>query len=1039
MATIKAIEATSVHHIQSGQVIVDLCSVVKELVENSLDAGATVVEVRFKNNGLDSIEVQDNGSGIDPTNYESVALKHFTSKLSSYDDLSSLRTFGFRGEALSSLCALSKFCIITAQANEAPKGKRLDFDSLGQLKSTSVVAAQRGTTAIVEDLFHSLPVRRKELTKNVKREYGKVLGLLHAYACIGINVRFTVKNVMPKAKNMTVFSTQGNATTRENIANIYGTKTLGALISLDLGLDFQPTLTPMVRREQHTNIRVKGHISKPVFGEGRQTPDRQMFFVNGRPCGLPQIAKAINEVYKAFNVSQSPFILADLQMDTNAYDVNVSPDKRTILIHDSASLIENLKTTLNDMFDQQDQTVPQSQLQSSRLPVYQKPNFQRQPHPDSPDIASQRTSLSDTPSLHNDSQGDNDEQSGRRHVESSIFQYHSQNFAGTRDEPEVTEKQQATMQKAQGKHTENIAQKVTEQEAARIRVDDYDGVQRVAQPEAIEDGKQRHESEEDDTAQHDPIKSHVKTSDPRLADPQSGQTQPSVNNQRMMQLMPSIQAIVQSRSDGEKGAVPNAFDRMRPNRILAELATVTVGDRSFTTIFGSQFPKLELDSKNFRSTHIAGRSQNGNKSLATAHFSQNLRQYGARASQFADEEADDDGVEKLGLSAEHGDTEATEGLETDQEDNPNVRRVNEEDVEEPSSQQDIEDTSDSDYIDEEDKRRAEEAKVADLIRAAEASSALPTKENMIRMTKALAGGRTKDSTANLQATVDFSTASVARRIRTYREPTHSIRGLLDSRIHEAEDGRTQDPEARLSLTVAKPDFAKMRIVGQFNLGFIIAVRLADLNPEDDDRSKQDELFIIDQHASDEKYNFERLQAETTVGNQRLVRPVTLELTAVEEEVVLENNDALEKNGFLVEIDSSGESMVGQRCSLISLPLSQEVIFGIRDLEELIQLLADSPGCGEADVPRPSKVRKMFAMRACRSSIMIGKTLSKKQMEKVMVHMGTIDKPWNCPHGRPTMRHLCSLNALQPWREGHEECEDNYMSLGKALRRYVEDE
>src|ERR1700744_2199366 len=165
MATIKAIEAKSVHQIQSGQVIVDLCSVVKELVENRLDAGATAIEVRFKNNGLDSIEVQDNGAGIAPANYENVALKHFTSKLSSYDDLSNLRTFGFRGEALSSLCALSTFSIITAQANEAPKGKRLDFDTLGRLKSTTVVAAQKGTTASVENLFDTLPVRRKELGK----------------------------------------------------------------------------------------------------------------------------------------------------------------------------------------------------------------------------------------------------------------------------------------------------------------------------------------------------------------------------------------------------------------------------------------------------------------------------------------------------------------------------------------------------------------------------------------------------------------------------------------------------------------------------------------------------------------------------------------------------------------------------------------------------------------------------------------------------------------------------------------------------------
>lgn len=126
------------------------------------------------------------------------ALKHYTSKLSTYDDLNSLRTFGFRGEALSSLCALSKFHIITARAADGPKGTKLDFEVSGKLKSTSIVAGRKGTIVVVEKLFHNLPVRRKELEKNIKREYGKVLSLLHAYACISIDVRFTASNQMPK-------------------------------------------------------------------------------------------------------------------------------------------------------------------------------------------------------------------------------------------------------------------------------------------------------------------------------------------------------------------------------------------------------------------------------------------------------------------------------------------------------------------------------------------------------------------------------------------------------------------------------------------------------------------------------------------------------------------------------------------------------------------------------------------------------------------------------------------------------------------------
>lgn len=144
-----------------------------------------------------------------------------------------LRTFGFRGEALSSLCALSTVHIITAQENEAPKGTRLDFETSGKLKDTSVVAAQRGTTVSVETIFKHLPVRRQELEKNIRREYAKVLGLLQAYACISTEVRISVSNVL-KNKKAIVFSTKSNKLTRENIANVFGARTLSALINLDL-------------------------------------------------------------------------------------------------------------------------------------------------------------------------------------------------------------------------------------------------------------------------------------------------------------------------------------------------------------------------------------------------------------------------------------------------------------------------------------------------------------------------------------------------------------------------------------------------------------------------------------------------------------------------------------------------------------------------------------------------------------------------------------------------------------------------------------
>ena len=126
-----------------------------------------------------------------------------------------------------------------------PKGTRLDFEVSGKLSGTQVVASQKGTTVVIENLFRNLPVRRRELEKNIKREYGKVLTVLQAYACISTQVKFSVSNVMAKGKKAIVFGTKSNPTTRENIANVFGAKVLTCLTSMALGFAIQPSGKPL--------------------------------------------------------------------------------------------------------------------------------------------------------------------------------------------------------------------------------------------------------------------------------------------------------------------------------------------------------------------------------------------------------------------------------------------------------------------------------------------------------------------------------------------------------------------------------------------------------------------------------------------------------------------------------------------------------------------------------------------------------------------------------------------------------------------------
>ncbi|KIO28268.1 hypothetical protein M407DRAFT_72044 [Tulasnella calospora MUT 4182] len=351
--SIKAIDRASVHRITSGQVVIDLQTAVKELVENSLDAGATNIEVRFKDHGVKSIEVIDNGSGISKENYEGLALKHHTSKLSNFEDLTIVRSFGFRGEALSSLCALSESVVFTtATASEAPMGTVLELERSGKLKSSDAkVARQRGTTVTVTGLFAPLPVRRKEFERNAKREFLKALNLLQAYAlvpCVQENqgVRLTVFNQVSGWKT-SALQTDGSRSLKSSVSSLWGPKQVENLVPLDLRCIVRTDKASLKRQgileEQTTEVRVTGLISKFSPGNGRASADRQFFYVNGRPCSLTKIQKAFNEVYRSFNTNQSPFVIADFQLPTASCDINVSPDKRTIFIHSEGNLILALK------------------------------------------------------------------------------------------------------------------------------------------------------------------------------------------------------------------------------------------------------------------------------------------------------------------------------------------------------------------------------------------------------------------------------------------------------------------------------------------------------------------------------------------------------------------------------------------------------------------------------------------------------------------------------------------------------------------------
>jgi len=226
------------------------------------------------------------------------------------------------------------------------------------------------------------------------------------------------------------------------------------------------------------------------------------------------------------------------------------------------------------------------------------------------------------------------------------------------------------------------------------------------------------------------------------------------------------------------------------------------------------------------------------------------------------------------------------------------------------------------------------------------------------------------------------------------EEERKVRSLkFKAKIEPGENGSAEE---ELNKQIKKTDFARMEIFGQFNLGFLIVGLGKD-------------LFIVDQHATDEKYNFETLQRTTHIRPQKMVVAQGLELTAGDEATLIDHLEVFEKNGFKFEVDL--EALAGRRVKLVAVPTSKNWVFGKEDIDELIFMLSDAGGDLEGASIRPSRVRAMFASRACRTSVMVGTALSKADMRRLITHMGQIEQPWNCPHGRPTLRHLVNTDMI----------------------------
>ena len=303
MSNIQVLDQITIDKIAAGEVIERPSSVVKELVENAIDAGATAVTVEIKEGGISFIRITDNGCGIPKDEVHLAFLRHSTSKIRAVEDLVTVASLGFRGEALSSIAAISQVELIT-KTKDSLLGTRYQIEG-GVEKKIEEIGAKDGSTFLVHQIFYNTPARRKFL-KTPMTEASHVNELMIRLALSHPEVSFEFVN-----NGQTKLHTSGNGRLKDIIYNVFGREITQNLVEID---------------EAIPGLKVTGYIGKPIISRGNRNYEN--YYINGRYVKSNVISKAIEDAYKDFTMQHKyPFTALHFVMDGNDLDVNVHPTK----------------------------------------------------------------------------------------------------------------------------------------------------------------------------------------------------------------------------------------------------------------------------------------------------------------------------------------------------------------------------------------------------------------------------------------------------------------------------------------------------------------------------------------------------------------------------------------------------------------------------------------------------------------------------------------------------------------------------------------
>ncbi|KJP89228.1 hypothetical protein AK88_01106 [Plasmodium fragile] len=1132
---IQNIGEESIHNICSSQVIFTLSSVVKELVENSIDANATEIKIKLVENGIKLIQVNDNGAGIKKSNFENVCARHATSKITEFEDIhSSLNTLGFRGEALNSLCMLSDLHIITKH-DEGSHGYLLKFDNLGRLSHEEPTARLRGTTVSCENIFKNIPIRKKDFIKNIKSQLSDLLLLMQQYAIIYSHVKFSIQNVVTvkgNVKNMNMLLTNGGKETIKNsVHTIYGKRNIGNLI--DFNIDSE-------------EWKLRAYISDS--NSGRRDRDIQFYYINSRPIHvIKNVNKIINSIYKEFNSRLYPIIICNILSDAKNFDINVTPDKREVFFIYENELCERIKTSLVRLL-----TPKTSQLVDTHIGDY----FLKANNIQLPMLGG---------SLHETGMLERPEKSAT--IVEGVYS------AGDPIQIGEDGKKAATPPSMEGSSIGGSFSERTRDSSGGVKEElpmaqqglpsGRDGGGQVGQGDHNHANVWPEQAYDDDEAVG--IGSFTKSSEPQVCvrvkeeHPEEERTPPVDSSE---QFFTTPGANGESRSS-EQVDLPSSYHRAGRIRQGWQVEGFVSkkdnqGDSQVEEAPRVQAYEYQLgdgstddgcDLEDHHSVHAFEYKLDDSPKLCVQEYQLEdspklcVQEYQLEDSpklcvqEYQLEDSPKLCVQEYQLEdspklfvqeyqLKHSpklcvqeyqlqDPPKAESHESKVQEKGNsphydvINRGNDERGEgELKAQSQHEGGSHKPIGDSPDPPEYTFEELKENIKSSCIKS-IPIDINMYINREQMKSGFDYDQIHVVNLTNNEKIKNIIFPQGKEQEKANNYLCLTDKKnineyadlfngslnIKEAAEMESQGrsasaedisfsniDERQKDLYFKSNLFEKLRICGQFNKGFVISkIDLLyfqqarggnvvgpvgsgggdEAEPQGNNSSYA--LFIIDQHAADEKSNFEKYNKIFTMKSQRLISKIGLELSPAQIYIIEKNLEIFLHNGFDLEIveepaqkrrrleeghstgaagaadsinatdamdqnDAEEGALMEVKVYLLSLPVFNGKILEVEDFMSLLHHLTEHPITYDKanfqmfvrnknqpnkqtdtwfnyNFPRPQKVWRILASKACRNAIMVGKTLNVAEMIKIKKKLSVLKNPWNCPHGRPTIKYI----------------------------------